>query len=144
MCAPVRAHADDGDWYGWQIIGVDAAGISALVAGMKLGGEAERALTTVGVMVLMFGGPAVHASHDRHFKVVGGSFGLRLGGALVAFIVALLGHARAYPDEDNNGSTYVAAGIVGAVLLADWFLLANPDDESEGNQSFGLSFGSTF
>jgi hypothetical protein len=140
------AHADEAtNWYGWQIMAVDAAGFSAIAAGSQLEGRPATGLVVGGYLVLAFGGGVVHRLNERDLGIAGASVGVRAFGTLLAGITLLGGVSGHAPSMGiSRGRWLLASTFVAAALLVDWFLLANPPDPEGVGQSFGASFSSTF
>lgn len=143
---PMSARAGEvGEWYGWQIMAVDAGGAASVVAASKLDGNPEAVVAIAGWTVLAFGGGVVHLLNERDLGVAGASVGARAFGALMAGITLLGGVSGEAPSvEISTGRWVLAWSFFAAGLAVDWFLLANQPEPEGVGQSYGLSFGSAF
>ena len=115
-----RAGIDDGDWYGYQIAGVDLVGWGLLIGGATSAKSTDVPLVGLGMLVL--GGPIVHTVH-ANFARGGISLGIRVGGPVLG---AVVGYAL-----DSNRKSFLPAGpfigaFVGALAasIADIAILA--------------------
>ena len=107
-------------WYGWQIMLVDAASITAFVVGVQTEGSTGTALWASGLGAYLVGGPFVHVANDRHEHSddsVGLRLGLPLGGA---FAGGLVGAAVINCDGDGlcRGLAYAFGGGIGIIVGA--------------------------
>lgn len=101
-------------WYGWQIMLVDAASITAFVVGVQTEDSTGTALWASGLGAYLVGGPFVHVANDRHEHSddsVGLRLGLPLGGAFVGGLVArrsstvmAMGSVAGWPMRSAAGS----------------------------------------
>lgn len=113
---------DDGEWYGWQTLSVDAVSI-AIVPLSAVGENGGFAL--VGLGGFLFAAPIVQAVHHNSWALPSlglraASFGLVIGGAAVALGGGCfnLGFGEDPPGCDEReavGSVMAVGGLLGAV-----------------------------
>lgn len=129
--APVVQPATKREWYGWQVLLVDAGSILVMI-----GGAAAQSGAVAGTGGLIYlGGPAVvHWAHGNVAKGFG-SMGLRLGapfaGALLGFGV---GAASCSSDRTSCAAVGAGLGFLGGYLAGiavDAGLLAYEDVKAE-------------
>jgi hypothetical protein len=135
-------------WYGWQLLGPDAAAVALLAAGLTVSDGSfhvcdacdadhyvnpHTLLQASGVLVYLGGGLLVHLAHHQRRKGLY-SFALRAaaptGGALVgATIGAVVGASQSNPCIGNPrcpGPGYTDYGLVGMAIGAGLGLVAAP------------------
>ena len=140
--SPVARAEENTEWYGWQIIASDAVGLATLAVAGRTEGKLETGLAGAGVGLLAFGGAVVHVVNERDLGVAATSVAVRLFGTLLAGIT-LFGSVDS-SREIPTGRWLLAGALFAAGLAVDWFLLAKSPSDGNAQQSFGLSFGSTF
>jgi hypothetical protein len=115
ICAAFPARAD-GNWYGWQIVLVDAGTIGLGIAA-KSG--------AIGGAGYLLGGPIVHLAHGDYVEA-GVDLGLRaalpLGGAIVGDKISGCTGAC-----DAPGAGFLLGGMAGGAvaLIVDYTFLSN-------------------
>ncbi|QDG54758.1 hypothetical protein FIV42_29630 [Persicimonas caeni] len=134
------AQADDSmqdEWYGWQIMPVDAASVGLMVCGMA---ELEQTAMFSGFAGYALGGPIVHLAHEQWWKSVG-SLGLRLGVPTTSVLIASAfssssGNSQAaFADAMGKGILALGLGAVAAMALDYIFLARKPMPSSNSSAS---------
>lgn len=137
-----RAAGDD-DWYGWQIMSVDAVAVAALVTGGNTSGRVQDVAVTTGWVLLLFGGAGVHIAHDRP-ATAATSFSVRIASALFAGITLLGGGGLGSDAAPSRGRKLLAGAIAAAALVLDWWLLAASDSSIDASSAPAIRYGWTF
>jgi hypothetical protein len=141
---PSAAPAPRTQWYGWQMLAVDLAGLAggAIAVGSdrrtRDGDEIHPALGmwAIGFTVGLIGAPIVHFAHGR----VGIGFlslGLRLlVGPLIGVLPGLAGYCAATAGADDCAAHGAQWGLLGGALVASLFdalvLGYEPADADDG------------
>lgn len=145
MLLPALSHAADGvedEWYGWQIMPVDAVSLGVMTYTIVWRHPSTRVNNSLGYASLAgytFGAPIVHLAHGQWWRA-SGSLGLRLGlpmlGALTAS--AIIG------DTGNAETGYfdlpwlvvgAGVGVLSAMALDAAFLAHKPTSPQKNTGS---------
>lgn len=110
--APTSAPVDHRtQWYGWQILAIDAALMAALVASLD---ERTDSVASLSLLGLIASGPIVHAANGKSDRILS-SLGLRLGLPLAGLA---LGSAGCDDKDESLGEAYgCAAGMIGGIAI---------------------------
>ena len=130
------------EWYGAGMIATDGASW-ALAIGGALGESPAAAISGLGLTIL--GTPLFHLEYKNYGRMAG-SFGLRLGAALVGF--AAINGAKSHSDGgppvlSGVGGIGSAAIILLAAQIIDIAVLAH-DEEDEAPATRVFSIGGRF
>jgi hypothetical protein len=128
LAASRPASADDGDWYGWQVMASDAAVVGLFTTAANLDDTWGAAAAIAGAAVYALGAPTLHLAHGKP-GAAALSFGLRVGGAALPFLA--LGTVL---DGKGGGSDLASAVVLGAAgavvgVALDWVLLSHTDPD---------------
>lgn len=103
-------------WYGWQILGTDAAAVLLLMAA---GAGNEKANHTEWLAIpaagsYVFGGPIVHSAHGNPGRA-GISLGMRVGLPLLGILVGGLGDTCSSAEDNCIRASAALGGLLGLV-----------------------------
>lgn len=125
----------EGDWYGWQLMAVDAASIAMLTLGPSVAADEseEQAAVITGLAGYALGAPAVHLAHQDDWTSLE-SVGLRVGLPLAGFLGGGLVGIVA-DDSSGYGAMFgalfgLAVGVVSAMVIDYTVLAHHPEPQS--------------
>jgi hypothetical protein len=121
-------------WYGWQILGIDAATVFAA-------GAAPNAVAPVAPYILLGSGPAVHLAHGHPGRALGSALlraGLPAAGLFIGAASANCSQSNIDDDDLCGLGEAIVGGLVGvasAEIIDAGFLAWDDDGDSASSSS---------